>query len=285
MKFTEEELVRSQKEVGDPMAESVRLEMVHCWRGYREKAWGHDEVRPVTGGHHDWVAIGITILDTIDTIWLMGLKKEYEQARDFVAKELEYDKRRGGHQSVFEVTIRALGGLVSAYSLTQDEVFLKSAKDLGDRLMRAFATESGLPKPQIDLVGGSSKWSNWSPNTNIAEVATLQMEFRQLGSYLHDEKYWTTPDKAFMIVVDASNAINKGLVPIHIGSKHQEGSRQFNSNKISLGAMGDSYYEYLIKQWLQGGKKDENYITLWIKAMNEMVDRLVVKTAQGTWFV
>ena len=49
--------------------------------------------------------------------------------------------------------------------------------------------------------------------------------------------------------------------------------------------MGDSYYEYLIKQFLQNGKRDERYKKLYVKAMNEMMDRLIVKTRQGTVFV
>ena len=59
----------------------------------------------------------------------------------------------------------------------------------------------------------------------------------------------------------------------------------FAGSKISLGAMGDSYYEYLIKQWIQNGKRDIRYKNLWLKAMGELMDRLVVKTKKGTLFV
>lgn len=33
-----------------------------------------------------------------------------------------------------------------------------------------------------------------------------------------------------------------------------------NFATISLGARGDSYYEYLLKQWLQTGKKSNDYL-------------------------
>lgn len=49
--------------------------------------------------------------------------------------------------------------------------------------------------------------------------------------------------------------------------------------------MGDSYYEYLIKQWIQNGKRDIRYKNLWLKAMQEVMDRLIVKTKKGTMFV
>lgn len=46
-----------------------------------------------------------------------------------------------------------------------------------------------------------------------------------------------------------------GLVPIFINAN----TGQFrNFATISLGARGDSYYEYLLKQWLQTGKKDND---------------------------
>lgn len=42
-----------------------------------------------------------------------------------------------------------------------------------------------------------------------------------------------------------------GLVPIFINAN----TGQFRSYAtITLGARGDSYYEYLLKQWLQTGK-------------------------------
>lgn len=43
-----------------------------------------------------------------------------------------------------------------------------------------------------------------------------------------------------------------GLVPIFINA--QTGMFR-NFATISLGARGDSYYEYLVKQWIQTGKK------------------------------
>ena len=45
-----------------------------------------------------------------------------------------------------------------------------------------------------------------------------------------------------------------GLVPIFINAN----SGQFRSSAtITLGARGDSYYEYLLKVWLLTGKKND----------------------------
>ena len=45
-----------------------------------------------------------------------------------------------------QTTIRELGGLLSAFDLSGDQVFLKKAIELADLLMPAFNTESGIPR-------------------------------------------------------------------------------------------------------------------------------------------
>ena len=74
---TEEYFIKSQR-YADYLAEEVRQEMVHCWRGYSQMAWGKDEVRPMHGaGVNNWGGLGITLIDALDTLYLMGLKDEF----------------------------------------------------------------------------------------------------------------------------------------------------------------------------------------------------------------
>lgn len=174
-RFTDSELLQSQRDA-DLMAEEVRREFVHCWRGYKKVAWGQDEVAPVSGGGRNWAFIGITILDSVDTVWLMDLKKEFQEAMDFVRK-LNFQAMAPHYVSVFETVIRGLGGLLSAYSLSGEKVFLEKAEELGTRLMRAFSTPNGLPRPSVDLQSGASKFHTWSPHNNIAEIGTLQVGY------------------------------------------------------------------------------------------------------------
>ena len=88
--------------------------------------------------------IGATIIDAIDTLWLMDLKEEYEDARKWI--ELNFDINNiKGDLSVFETNIRFLGGLLSIYALTQDEMFKRKAVAVGDMLLPAFNTPTGIP--------------------------------------------------------------------------------------------------------------------------------------------
>ena len=84
--------------------------------------------------------------------------------------------------SGFETTIRSLGGLLAAYDLSKDEVFLKKADELGSRLVKAYDTPSGLPHGSINLQTGRSNNFGWNGNAYIlAEVGTLQVESRYLA--------------------------------------------------------------------------------------------------------
>jgi len=99
--------------------------MRHAWKGYKQYAWGHDELRPIRKSYAEWFMLGLTIVDSLDTLWLMNMKEEYKEARDWVEHELTFDK----HVTVnlFETTIRVLGGLLSIFHLSADPMYLKKA--------------------------------------------------------------------------------------------------------------------------------------------------------------
>lgn len=97
----------------------------HAWKGYKDHAWGYDELRPLSKGSSTWFNLGLTLIDSLDTMWLMGLKEEFKEARDWVANELIVEQNRD--VNLFETTIRVLGGLLSAYHLTDDRIFLDKA--------------------------------------------------------------------------------------------------------------------------------------------------------------
>ena len=65
----------------------------------------------------------------------------------------------------------------------------------------------------------------------------------------------------------------QGLMPLYFNPK----IGRFTTTKLSLGALGDSYYEYLLKMWVMLGRTPaaEMYRLMWEKAMDEMIDRLV----------
>lgn len=52
----------------------------HAWKGYKEYAWGHDNLKPISAGSHDWFGLGLTIVDALDTMYIMDLQEgEFER--------------------------------------------------------------------------------------------------------------------------------------------------------------------------------------------------------------
>src|SRR5438128_1473025 len=159
------------------MASRVREEFLHAWNGYKRYAWGHDELRPLSKGNHDWhsVSLLMTPVDALDTMILMGLDDEAARTRDFIVKNLSFNPDI--YVKNFEITIRLLGGLLSSHQLTGDKHLLELAEDLGNRLLPAFESPTGMPYVNVNLKTGAVR----DEKTNPAEVGTLLIEFGTLS--------------------------------------------------------------------------------------------------------
>lgn len=117
----------------------------------------------------------------------MGLKEEYSKARQWVANELRFDSSEG--VSFFETIIRVIGGLITAFELSGDQVYLQKARECADKLMVAFDTSTGLPLARVAMATGFSYNPKWQRRYVIlAEVGTIQMEFHTLSRYLKDDR-------------------------------------------------------------------------------------------------
>ncbi|KAI7899066.1 glycoside hydrolase family 47 protein [Cokeromyces recurvatus] len=229
----------------------------HAWKGYSQDAFGKDEYQPLTHSGRNWIpgGIGLMMIDSLDTLMLMNLTKEYKEVRSWIATQLDFNKDQD--VNVFETTIRVLGGLLSAYHLSNhDSLYLEKAVDLGDRLLQAFNTDSGIPYSGIKLSSG--KPIGVGPSST-AEATTIQLEFKYLSHLTGDMKYWKAAEKVMEriheLVEGKGTGVIDGLVPIYIDAV----SGNFVSGQIRLGSRGDSYYEYLLKQYLQTNKTEIKY--------------------------
>merc|ERR1711871_1394863 len=104
--------------------------MRFVWHQYASRALGHDEIRPVSGQPDDWMGIGGMVTDSLDTLWIMGLKKEYEEGLKWIREMVVADEAKDGYVSSFEFNIRVIGGLLGAYALTHDKPLLTRATEL-----------------------------------------------------------------------------------------------------------------------------------------------------------
>ena len=74
----------------------IKEMMLHAWNGYKEKSWGASEVNPQSGEPINSALFGnsntgLTIIDAIGTLYIMGMTEEYQAARDWIESDLHFD--------------------------------------------------------------------------------------------------------------------------------------------------------------------------------------------------
>ncbi|CAM6085552.1 unnamed protein product [Calypogeia fissa] len=256
----------------------VRAAMIHAWRSYEKYAWGFDELLPMSQrGSNNFGGLGASIVDALDTLYIMGLHDEFEKATEWVSTSLDFNKHYSA--SVFETTIRVLGGLLSSYDLSGKKIFLTKAQELADRLLPAWNTETGIPLNSIDLASGSASNPHWTAGSNLlADLGTEQIEFIALSQRTGIPKYAEKVEKVVLKMREILPA--DGLLPIYINSQTGRPTNQ----KITFGAMGDSFYEYLLKVWIQGNKTEvvRHYREMWEQSM-EGLKTLVKKSTPSSY--
>ncbi len=227
-------------------ARIVKAEFLHAWNAYKKYAWGHDELKPVSKTSHDWygVSLDMTPVDAFDTMLLMGLTAEAKEAKDLILDSLNFDKNIFVQN--FEITIRFLGGLISAYEFDGDRRFLYLAEELGERLLPVFDSKTGMPYVNINLRTGETK----NEVNNPAEIGTLMLEFGTLSKLTGNNRFYDKAKNAVKQVYKRRSKI--GLV----GTTINVNTGEWQDTESHISGMIDSYYEYLLKSWLLFGDKD-----------------------------
>ncbi|KAL4996053.1 glycosyl hydrolase family 47-domain-containing protein [Aspergillus recurvatus] len=333
--------------------DTIKSAFLHAWNGYKISAMGHDEVRPLRGGFKDpFNGWGATLVDALDTLWIMDLKEEFSMVVDYV-KKIDFTTSTKKEIPVFETAIRYLGGMLGAYDISNHkyDVLLEKSVELADVLMGAFDTPNRMP----------TLYYKWSPEyaselrrgdfkAVLAELGSLSLEFTRLAQLTKQDKYYdaiaritnelekyqdsTKLPGLWPLNLDASGCrrvpgvsrepamagqpvrwssseinstssvshqtrqIHEGAEPAHYGDDDsseavslasvdtrtpppkQDCSGGLNNqlsgiDKFGLGALGDSMYEYLPKEYMLLGGNNDQYLNMYQKAMDTVREYLV----------
>ena len=186
----------------------------------------------------------MTPLDAFDTFYLLGMKKEAGEAKSMVVNGLNFNVDT--EVQLFEVNIRLMGGLLSAYELTKDKRLLTLAKDLGTRLLPAFNSPTGMPYRFVNLVTGKTR----DALSNPAETGTYLLEFGKLTQLTKDSTFYRVAKKAAFEVFKRRTDLDL------VGTTIDVNTGEWKNTECQIGARIDSYFEYLYKAWLLFGDRD-----------------------------
>ena len=217
-------------------------------------------------------------MDSLDTLWIMDMKEEFIRAREWV--KVKFDLKISSDVSLFEVNIRYIAGFISAYTMTNDKLFLDKAKECADLMLPAFNSPSGIPFSLINPVTGNGKSWGWAGGSSIlAEIGTLHLEFLYLSYLTKDPIYYNKVLNIRKILRDLPK--NNGLYPNYINPY----SKSWGQAHISLGALGDSFYEYLYKSYLLTNRTDMEAKEMYYSAIEAIRRDMLKRSSTGLLFI
>ncbi|HTK80254.1 MAG TPA: glycoside hydrolase family 47 protein [Rhizomicrobium sp.] len=232
------------------LANDVRSQMQWAWRNYVERAFGEDQIRPVSGRAEPFFfpkgpPLGLTIVEALDTLYLMGLDAELAAGVRWIERHLDFDI--DGEVQVFETNIRMVGGLLSGFFATRNHRLLELARDLANRLTPAFAkSPTGMPYRYANLKSGAVR----DPISFPAEIGTYVAEFGMLSRAVSDSRYFDVAKGAVKALFDRRSKLDLVADTINI----ETGA--WMSRRATIGPPTDSYFEYLWDGWQLFGDPD-----------------------------
>ncbi|GMF24958.1 unnamed protein product [Phytophthora lilii] len=234
-----------------------------------QHAYPWDELKPLSCSGRRWDrrergdlddvlgGFSLTLVDSLDMLAVLGDRDEFARAVKLVASSVSFD--RDVTVSVFESTIRVIGGLVSAHMLASPKYFgmmdddeyhgelLELAKDLGQRLLPAFDTPTGIPVHRVNLQRGVLPQDRAAKQTCPAAAGSLLVEMAYLSRLSGDERFETRAKEAVVAIWDRRSDIDL------LGSSIDVGSGKWVHSHGGIGAGLDSFFEYLLKYHLISG--------------------------------
>lgn len=173
----------------------------------------------------------------MDTLYIMGFHDEFNRAKEWIKNEFDL-ANFSGEISVFETTIRVVGGLLTCYAFTRDRMFVDKAKQVADLLLPAFDSKTGIPYSLINVrtkVAKNYQWASSNGYSILSEIGTLHLEFIYLSELTGDPKY---KDKVLAIrdILNDAKKPKENMYPNYINPKTAEwGQRKYsNSSNFHL---------------------------------------------------
>ncbi|KFY22953.1 hypothetical protein V493_06202 [Pseudogymnoascus sp. VKM F-4281 (FW-2241)] len=262
-------------------AAAVKEAFQFAWEGYYKYAFPNDELRPVTNGftnsRNGW---GASAADALSTALVMEIPEIVNQIVDYIPT-VDFSKT-DDQVSLFETTIRYLGGMISGYDLLKGplahlvpdnkniESLLTQSKNLADQMKFAFNTPSGVPANTLNL---EAQTTDGSETNGLATIGTLVLEWTRLSDLTGDDEYAELSQRGESHLLRPKPEENVPF-PGLVGTNVNLTSGEFVDDRGGWGGGDDSFYEYLIKMYIYDPSRFETYKDRWILAADSTIKHL-----------
>lgn len=281
----------------------------HGWDSYMTYGFPADEVLPVTcepygpqfadptSIHNDAMGnVSSTILDSLDTLMIMGEWQQLERVLKYLKKNEVSFFDQDYVVQVFEASIRWMGGLLLAHLALTDNVLtkkdpvliriisqydgflLRMAYDLGLRLIPSYNTSTSLPLPRINLAKGLDGVPSSADRIGCtAGCTTPLLEFSLLLKLTGDERFETLTNATFWKLW--GTRLELGLLPMTV----DPASNKWLDVVTGVGALVDSFYEYSVKASIV--LQDQRFWDVFALSYNALMSHLAVFTTDHSWML
>lgn len=267
--------------------EAIKAAFLYNYNEYVKYAYPADciDLRELKGSNDPATAdFGGTPIESLSSFILMNLTNtdNYKNAVKVVHDQAFYTTNSSivdgqpGTVKLFELTIRIMGGLLSAYQMNgeraEESYFINKTKTLADRIKGSWFKGAKIPVSVWNMRDQSV--FNLQEDTNIAEAGTLTMEWGTLSQYTKDDQYRSLAEGSSDAIMGLYSYF-PGLPFTRVDPRNLTTDSQY----ITLGGGFDSGgLEYFLKYPVLLGQRDHRYIKQWTKAVESIQSHLIFKT-------
>ncbi|EFA84328.1 glycoside hydrolase family 47 protein [Heterostelium album PN500] len=249
----------SSAELKRLLREDVKRMFYHGYDSYMKYSFPMDELKPLScKGSDTFGKYALTYIDSLDALLVMNNLTEFEKGVQWTIDNISFAKDI--NVSVFETNIRVLGGLLSAHMWAEKLLpaykggLLPLAADLGDRLLLAFDSPTGIPYGAINLERGVLKGE--TTVTCTAGGGTFALEFGILSRLTNNPKYAVAAKRA-------AKALWKYRSELDLLGNHIDiATGEWTIKESGIGTGIDSFFEYMLKAAIYFD--DEEYMQMFL---------------------
>jgi len=278
----------------DERAEAVKAMYLEAWNAYSAHAFGKDELLPLNASSiNNWYGWGVTIVDGIDTAIIMNLTDVVAQQLAFIAG-VDFTRTAYGPVEIFDVNIRYVGGLLSAYDLLKSgqfpndydqghvEALLSQAVTLADKIAFGFDSPTGLAASNVNFTSDTPVFGTYTiaatnttyNATNTASTGTFILEWARLSDLTGNATYRRLAERAESYLVNPSPA---PVFPGLVGTEFDVDTGEMLTFDGGWHSGVDSMLEYLLKIYqYQVTPTTTQYKDFWLTAVQSTVEYIAV---------
>ncbi|KAH8666423.1 glycoside hydrolase family 47 protein [Xylariales sp. PMI_506] len=255
-----------------------------AWAGYYTYAFPHDSLLPISVSFtDDYGGWGASAVDALSTALIIGDQTVVDQILDYVPTINFAVSNNTGSVSLFETTIRYLGGLLSAHDLltgprsdfvtdqSQVDAILTQATKLADLLSVAFDTPSGVP---INDIAWNPPRPLGDTTNGLATIGSLVMEWMRLSDKTGNTTYAELAQKGESYLLNPKPVDIAEPFPGLLGTDVNISDGTFIDSDGWWGGGDDSFYEYLIKMYVYDTSRFSTYKDRWVLAVDSSIKYL-----------